>query len=259
MPRPRLYVSRSDLGWGPTPASYADPKSGLVIHYDSVDQGLAAAPHAACLDYWRRTRAFHTGPRRRWADLAYSFLCCAHGYVVEGRGLYRQQAAQPGGNSTHYSATLATGPGDPVTPEQIDAVRLLRAWLMEPDTSVAGTVLGHRDFVSTSCPGDTAYALVRDGTFTRPPGAGTEGDDMLGLKRGDRGQRVTLLQQMLLYAGGRLPVHGVDGDYGSETADAVLSVRRSMGSSVTSGDEITGYALAQIHAAVARRQAGAVS
>jgi hypothetical protein len=30
-------------------------------------------------------------------------------------------------------------------------------------------VKGHRDFIATSCPGDAAYAMVRNGTFTRPP------------------------------------------------------------------------------------------
>jgi hypothetical protein len=105
-----------------------------------------------------------------------SFMACAHGHVLEGRGLYRVQAAQPGGNSSHYSVTLATGPKDPVTPAQIEAVRQLRQWLMEPATSIAGRVLGHRDFIATSCPGDTAYRMVRDGTFTKPP-SGSEGDD----------------------------------------------------------------------------------
>lgn len=97
-----------------------------------------------------------------------SFMACAHGYVMEGRGLFRTQAAQPGGNTSHYSVTLATGASDPITEEQINAVRQLREWLMEPASSIAGTVLGHRDFVATSCPGDTAYGMVQDGTFTEP-------------------------------------------------------------------------------------------
>lgn len=170
-------MSRSDLGWPECPATQADPKSGLVIHYDSVDQGLAGKDHSACLTYWHATREFHTGPSREWACIGYSFMSCPHGYVLEGRGLYRTQAAQPGGNSSHYSVTLATGPKDPITPEQINAVRQLRQWLMEPDTSISGKVLGHRDFISTSCPGKKAYRLVQDGTFAQPPND-SEGDDM---------------------------------------------------------------------------------
>nr|WP_084468841.1 peptidoglycan recognition family protein [Nocardiopsis trehalosi] len=162
-------MTRADLGWGPSPAAYANPREGLCIHYDSADQNLAEKAHEACVDYWRGTRGFHTGPSRGWADLGYSFMACPHGHVLEGRGLFKTQAAQPGGNSSYYSCTLATGPTDEITPQQIEAVRQLRAWLMEPETSIAGTVKGHRDFISTSCPGDRAYALVRDGSFRKAP------------------------------------------------------------------------------------------
>ncbi|WP_304452722.1 peptidoglycan-binding protein [Nocardiopsis sp. YSL2] len=106
-----------------------------------------------------------------------SFMCCAHGYVMEGRGLFRTQAAQPGGNSTYYSCTLATGPKDPITAAQVNAVRQLREWLMEPRSSIAGTVRGHRDFVATSCPGEKAYDMVRDGTFRAAARWGDEAPD----------------------------------------------------------------------------------
>lgn len=166
MPRPDKLMWRSDFGWSPhSPAARANPRSGLVIHYDSTDMDLHAKPHSACITYWKRTRAFHTGPSRGWVDIGYSWGACPHGYVFEGRGLFRAQAAQPGGNTSHYSVTLMTGPRDPVTDAQVNAVRQLREWLMEPESSISGAVLGHRDFVPTSCPGDKAYALVKSGTF----------------------------------------------------------------------------------------------
>ncbi len=257
MPRPSKYVSRSDLGWGSSPATRANPRSGLVIHYDSADQGLAAKDHSACLKYWRDTRSFHTGPSRGWADVGYSFMSCSHGYVLEGRGLYKTQAAQPGGNTSHYSVTLATGPTDAITPEQINAVRALRQWLMEPDTSIAGTVLGHRDFVSTSCPGDKAYALVRDGTFEKPPGEITEVNDMLGLAIGSTGDAVKLLQLKVTRAGfgDALGAGGVDGDYGEATAEAVRLTREYVGSRALPGygDKMTAHAVDQVEAAVIKR------
>ncbi|WP_435107780.1 peptidoglycan recognition protein family protein [Nocardiopsis synnemataformans] len=257
MPRPPKYVSRSDLGWGSSPATRANPRSGLVIHYDSADQGLARKDHAACLKYWRDTRSFHTGPSRGWADIAYSFMGCAHGYVLEGRGLYKTQAAQPGGNTSHYSVTLATGPTDVITPEQINAVRALRQWLMEPDTSIAGTVLGHRDFISTSCPGDRAYALVEDGTFEQPPGAITEVNDMLGLAIGSEGEAVKLLQLRTIRAGfgDALGSAGADGVYGEGTAEAVRLCRKYVGSKALAGygDKMTAHACDQVEAAVTKR------
>lgn len=175
MARPSKYVSRADLGWGASPATSANPRSGLVIHYDAANQNLANRDHSACLTYWRNTRNFHIGTNG-WADIGYSWGACAHGYILEGRGLFRTQAAQPGGNSSHYSCTLMTGPTDTITAEQINAVRRLRQWLMEPESSISGTVLGHRDFIATSCPGDKAYRMVQDGTFAKAPDD-SEGDD----------------------------------------------------------------------------------
>lgn len=257
MARPSKYVTRSDLGWGSSPADAADPRSGLVVHYDSVDQGLAGKAHSACLTYWRNTRAFHTGPNRGWADVGYSFMGCAHGYVIEGRGLRRYQAAQgtTAGNSSYYSVTLATGPTDTITDAQINAVRELRQWLIQNHGN-AGTVLGHRDFVATSCPGDKAYALVRNGTFAQPPGVYTEGDEeLLGLKEGDKGESVKALQTSLRHAGFTSIVGEVDGIYGPATSAAVLAARQMVGSTATSGTSVTGSAAAQIRRAVARREA----
>lgn len=160
-------VNRAEFGWGATAAGTANPTHGLVIHYDGSNQGLARKPHTACVTYWKNTRRFHMGPARNWADIGYSFGCCPHGIVFEGRGLGRIQAAQPSGNTTWYSVTLMSGPDEDPTPEQIDGVRELRAWLM--GKGVAGAVKGHRDFFQTSCPGDRLYRLVRNGTFSGPP------------------------------------------------------------------------------------------
>lgn len=168
MPRPERYVSRSDLGWPKSGAAYANPKSGLVVHYDGTNQRLADRECEECFRYWRNTRIFHTGPSRGWADIGYSFGACPHGRVFEGRGLFKTQAAQPGGNTTYYSVSLMCGPNDRITDAQINAVRQLREWLMEPSTSIRGTVKGHRDFVATSCPGDRLYRMVRDGVFSKP-------------------------------------------------------------------------------------------
>ncbi|MEU6781506.1 peptidoglycan recognition family protein [Nonomuraea angiospora] len=160
-------TARAVFGWGPTSARSASPHEGLVIHYDGSDQGLAAKPHTACIAYWKNTRAFHMGPSRGWLDIGYSFGACPHGEVFEGRGFGREQAAQPGGNTTWYSVTLMSGPSESPTAEQVDAVRQLRAWLMSK--GVGAGVRGHRDFISTTCPGDRLYRLVKDGTFTGSP------------------------------------------------------------------------------------------
>ncbi|MFL1427143.1 MULTISPECIES: peptidoglycan recognition protein family protein [unclassified Nocardiopsis] len=159
---------RSVFGWGATGAASAPCNLGIVIHYDGSNQNLAGKSHTACRDYWKRTRSFHVGPSRRWADIGYSFGVCPHGIVLEGRGARRAQAAQPGGNTTWTSVTLMGGPSDAVTSAQIEGVRELRAWLRKNHGLGTG-VRGHRDFLSTSCPGGIAYVLVKNGTFGKAP------------------------------------------------------------------------------------------
>lgn len=175
MPRPEKFVSRADLGWSPlSPADYADPTQGLVVHYDGADQNLATLGHAACVAYWQSVRSYHTSVNG-WADIGYSHGACPHGYVFEGRGLCRYQAAQgtTTGNSNYYSVTLMCGPTDTITPEQVNAVRQLREWLIEA-TGMGTAVLGHRDFVATLCPGDPLYGMVTSGVFAQPATWGEE-------------------------------------------------------------------------------------
>lgn len=70
-------------------------------------------------------------------------------------------------------------------------------------------------------------------------------DDLSMLcKRGDSGPAVSALQvrlkQLDHYAG------DIDGDYGAKTSQAVLAMRRSVGSSADSGDNFSGWAFAQL-------------
>lgn len=229
-------VKRSEFGWGASGASYAKPTRGLVIHYDGSNQGLADKPHSACVTYWKNTRRFHMNSRG-WADIGYSFGACPHGYVFEGRGLNKQQAAQPGGNSTYYSCTLMSGPKETPPSTQIEAVRELRAWLM--GKGVASAVKGHRDFVSTSCPGEIAYRMVKDGVFAKKPAPSPEPPKppapapnwtevmikkLPTLKRGDTGEHVETLQALL-----RARSHAevtIDGSFGALTETALESVQR---------------------------------
>lgn len=165
---------RSAFGWPATAAGYAACKNGLVIHYDGSNQGLAGKPHSSCRAYWKATRRFHMGPARGWADIGYSFGVCPHGIVMEGRGWQRQQAAQPGGNSTWTSCTFMSGDGEKPTAAQIDAFRELRAWLR--GKGLGSAIKGHRDFISTSCPGSTLYSMVKSGALTGAPSK--EDDDV---------------------------------------------------------------------------------
>lgn len=158
---------RSSFGWPATAAGSAPCKNGLVVHYDGSNQGLAAKRHDACRAYWRNTRRFHMSSARGWVDIGYSFGVCPHGIVMEGRGFGRAQAAQPGGNTTWTSVTFCSGDGEHPTVAQVTAFKELRAWLRGKGLGAA--IRGHRDFISTSCPGGTLYAMVRNGSLTGAP------------------------------------------------------------------------------------------
>ncbi|GAA2080076.1 peptidoglycan recognition protein family protein [Actinomadura alba] len=159
---------RSVFGWPSSGAGHAAPKNGIAIHYDGSNQGLAKKSHSACRTYWARTRKFHMGPSRRWADVGYSFAVCPHGIVLEGRGLNKVQAAQPGGNATWYSVTFMSGPSESPTAAQINAFRELRAWLR--GKGVKAALKPHSAFISTSCCGDILRRLISNGTLasTKP-------------------------------------------------------------------------------------------
>lgn len=157
---------RASFGWPATNAGTAPCRNGLVAHYDGDNQGLAGKSHTACRTYWKNTRKFHMGPSRGWLDIGYSFGVCPHGVVFEGRGFGHVQAAQPGGNTTWTSCTFMSGPSEKPTTAQLTAWAELRAYLR--GKGLASAVKGHRDFLSTTCPGGILYGLVKDGSLKKP-------------------------------------------------------------------------------------------
>jgi GH24 family phage-related lysozyme (muramidase) len=93
---------------------------------------------------------------------------CPHGTTYMGRGPITRNAANGGGTrygidanagwaSILYFDSATGGPG--ITPEAADAINDAAVYLGVAD----GEWLGHRDFLSTECPGDENYAWVTDG------------------------------------------------------------------------------------------------
>jgi len=160
---------RSSFGWPAAAAGYAPCSNGLVVHYDGSDQGLARRDHGACRTYWKNTRRFHMSSARGWSDIGYAFGCCPHGIVLEGRGWQRQQAAQPGGNSTWTSVTFMSGDHEKPTAAQVRAFKELRAWLR--GKGLAAAISYHGRFISTSCPGSSLRQMVTSGALVGAPGS----------------------------------------------------------------------------------------
>ena len=167
------FVSREDMGWGDTPAGTSNTTLGMIAHYDG-SKGLLtrwrAKGHSACIEYWRNARSAHISGNG-WLDIGYAYFVCPDDKIFAGREYGHQQAAEaptPGklqnGNSRYIAVTFGTGPGETPTTGQLRAWHRLRAWYVG-EKHGGKAVHGHRDFTSTTCPGDPIYGMVRDGTL----------------------------------------------------------------------------------------------
>lgn len=149
---------------------------GTAVHYTG-SAAEAKSDHALCDNVVRSIQNFHMDDRG-WADIAYSFLVCIHGYVFEGRGRGIRTAAQGtnDGNDAYHAVCFMGGdlPGRAdVTSAGLraikDAVNHCNAW-----AGVKG-VRPHSSFHSTECPGDELRAWIAKGM---PTGGTTEEDDV---------------------------------------------------------------------------------
>lgn len=174
MAYPSKFVTRRELGWGPTPAGRATTNLGMIAHYNGGRTNLASKTHSACVSYWKNCRTQHIRGNG-WLDVGYAYFVCPHGYIFEGRTVNHVQAAEAptagklqGGNTRYVAVTFAGGEGERPTKDQIDAWHRLRDWLQK-NYGVRDAVHGHRDFTHTSCPGSILYAMTNDGTLSRKP------------------------------------------------------------------------------------------
>ncbi|MFC4565031.1 N-acetylmuramoyl-L-alanine amidase [Nocardiopsis mangrovi] len=189
-------------------------------------------------------QAFHMGPARNWSDVGYNFLISDDGRIYEGRGWTTAGAHCPGHNTSALGVCVI-GTYSRALPSSAALAAVAELYAeANRRTGRQLDVLGHRDGFSTSCPGARLYDWVRDGMPTTSP---TEGDDdMVGLRQGDRGERVKYLQELLTKGGHSVGAAGIDGDYGPATSKAVLAAREAEGSKQNFGDRITGAAAKQI-------------
>jgi len=195
----------------------------------------------------RSIQDFHMDDRG-WDDIGYNFLVDHLGRAYEGRGWLTVGAHAVGHNTSGIGVCVIGSDGPDITAAALATVREL----YDEACRRAGRTLparGHGDVNPTDCPGDVLRAWVHAGMP-----ATTKGDPLIGLSQGDEGEPVIAVQRLILYAGATLPKYGVDGQWGEETSEGLLQVRKMMGTSVTSATKMTGTAYAQLMAAVARKQ-----
>ena len=123
-----------------------DNSSDLFVHHAT---GAPPAPtlEAECA-YTRNIQAFHMGPQRGWADFGYGLGVAPSGRVFMGRGINVWAAHCPGKNDILSICMY----GDYSTTDVPNAV--IEAIWQIADEFGKTRLVGHRQFYSTSCPGD---------------------------------------------------------------------------------------------------------
>jgi hypothetical protein len=162
-----LLVTRAQLGWPPSAAADQPTTLGVKVHYEGTPVASdLLGDHAKCLQEWQNIRASHLANRQEgYVDVAYNFAACPHGYLLEGRGLGKETAAngnQPL-NHAHYAIVGLVGSQGLVQPTDA-MLNALRDGIEHMQAHGAGPeIKGHRDGYPTDCPGGPLYAWVQAG------------------------------------------------------------------------------------------------
>ncbi|XP_026862373.2 peptidoglycan recognition protein 6 [Electrophorus electricus] len=141
------------------------PLSFLFIHH-------TYEPSQPCLTFYQCSRDMRAMQRfhqddRGWDDIGYSFVAGSDGYLYEGRGWHWQGAHTKGYNSKGYGVSFI-GDYTSSIPSQstMDLVRHQLAKCATDGVKLVSdfTIHGHRQLVSTSCPGDALYNKIKGWT-----------------------------------------------------------------------------------------------
>lgn len=146
-------------GWasGNTPAVVPlSARTEFFVHYEGgVPCGYQTGPSVP-----RAIHAYHL--TRGWAGIGYNFVVTLDGGIYEARGWDLRGAHCVDHNSSGIGVQVHIGGAEHPTAAALAACR----WLYDELARKTGRTpakRGHRDGMSTSCPGDPLYAWVRAG------------------------------------------------------------------------------------------------
>jgi len=217
------YVNRSDMRNKPT-GHWNGPQ--VIV------SGKNTWSHSKCASLVRGIQNFHMDGKG-WADIAYNFVVCPHGYVFEGRGINVRNGANGtnSGNANSHAIMWLSGQNNPFTTEEKvgwkDAYKYVRS-----QSGCASGALGHRDHKSTECPGNERYAWLKSGMLGAENTTSSETTtksprDNPIIKLGDSGKFVVWIQNTIKNkAGGGIIV---DGRFGPQTERRVKDLQRVFG------------------------------
>ncbi len=241
----------SCAAWGAQPPTSAisinnyRPTKILIHHTATANSTDYSQAHAFALSRSIQQSHFSRG----WIDTGQHFTVSRGGYITEGRHRTLETLA---GKTTFVLGSHCTGQNSTAlgienegtytstTPPSAQWNKLvdLCAYLCQSYAIPSSALYGHRDFLSTECPGNSFYAQLPSlrsavaaklGGTPPPPGR-----TWPTLQQGSSGFRVTTLQYLLRYRGQSVTV---DGAFGSATKSAVVAFQSANG---LSADGIVG-------------------
>ncbi|KAM9745634.1 peptidoglycan recognition protein 6 [Menidia menidia] len=145
-----------------TPTNLSLPLAFMFIHH-THSPGEPCLTFQQCAADMRSMQRFHQEDRG-WDDIGYSFVAGGEGHIYEGRGWHRQGAHTLGQNSRGYGVSFI---GDYAArlPSQhsmgLVRDRLASCAVNGGRLAPSFTLKGHRQVVSTTCPGDALYEEIR--------------------------------------------------------------------------------------------------
>jgi hypothetical protein len=235
-------VSRAGWGARPPKCIATDTHRETFLHH-TAGTGSGAA-------YMRAIQNFHID-RRGWCDFAYNWAIDPLTLVVyEGRGWGIRPGSQLSSNTATWSVVVF-GNYNTAQPsvQLLQTIAAVIRWGHSLNRIPLLLTGGHKDAPgqATSCPGNHLYSQI---PRIRSMLGGLT---MLAVcRKGDTGPHVRALRTMLT-AAGFPPEGGITDTYDQATSDALLALRKSLGSSASSGDFFDHYAYEQVHQAHIRR------
>ena len=176
-PQPTIIMRSA---WGASAGTPCDTPNvgsttrGIVVHHTAGSNNYTKTQSAAIV---RATQAYHV-KSRKWCDIGYNFLVDKYGQIFEGRrgGIYQTVRGAHAGNLAVNTYTLGVsmmGNLDYVRPSaamQSSMVRLI-GWRMGTTYMKAkgiyslggknlNMIAGHRNVISTGCPGKYGYVWL---------------------------------------------------------------------------------------------------
>ncbi|HEY7486240.1 MAG TPA: peptidoglycan recognition family protein [Streptosporangiaceae bacterium] len=182
---PRIYT-RAEWGARPPdyPAEIINKPDHLVVHHTASDNVTDySLDQAFALSHWiQDLHQLQNG----WGDTGNQLTISRGGFIMEGRNRSLQAISQgknvygvqTANNNSHTLGIENEGIYVDVAPTQWlwDSLVETLAWLCDVyNLDPHASIVGHRDYVATQCPGDVFYAML--------PDLRNDVADQLGLRR----------------------------------------------------------------------------